>query len=130
VPGTPCFIEFFCSLGLFWNPYFQSDFSSIFRAVYFSGVPLSSRVLGDDFRVPPRGQTRLKLTFPAKRQKIDEKMVTKFHQILAWLHLRGRVVVRYKTGGVEGLRGLENAVTIVVGPIYIWWFLQNASARG
>jgi hypothetical protein len=57
-------------------------------------------------------------------------MVTKFHQLLAWLHLRGRVVVRYKTGGVEGLRGLENAVTIVVGPIYIWWFLQNASARG
>jgi len=77
VLGT--FKRFRCPFG---SP-FSVDSTPIFRAIYFSGVPLSSGFLGDDFRVPPRGQTRLKLTFPAKRQKIDEKMVTKFHQLLA-----------------------------------------------
>jgi hypothetical protein len=77
VLGT--FKRFRCPFG---SP-FSGDSTPIFRAVYFSGVPLSSGFLGDDFRVPPRGQTRLNLCFPEKGQKIDQKMVTKFHQLLA-----------------------------------------------
>jgi hypothetical protein len=84
VPGTPFFIGFSEFIALFGAPVLRRilfgrrdgtlvDVSTIARW----WVDHSDSTLVDVSGIPPRGQTRLKLTFPAKGQKIDQKVVKK-----------------------------------------------------